>query len=445
MSATSSHELVDVQALRVGMFVHLEGGWMAHPFPLSRFKITSAEQIATIRSLGLKRVRWEPQLSDVIDDAAGLPANADDGAATAPAASALPAAPIVSAEVAEPAAPVQSPEAQARAAHRRQLARQREALQVCERQFAEAAGACGELTRLAAAKPQEAGAQAQALSRALLDKMLDGQEMCLQLLGVAAGGKAAAHALNVTILSLLLGRRLGLNDADMLDLGVGALVHDIGKLELPDRVRHAEDHFIAAETREYESHVAHGVQQARRMGLALGATLVVAQHHEASDGSGFPQRHGGDKLTLPARVVALVNRYDNLCNPNLAARAVTPHEALALLFAAQAQRFDKAVLGSFIKMMGVYPPGSTVQLSDDRYALVVNVNAARPLKPSVLVHEPKVPRDDALVLDLQTRPELGIRRSVKPQQLPPAALAYLAPARRVAYFFEPARELEGGS
>ena len=65
MSATTPHELIDVQALRVGMFVHLDGGWMAHPFPLSRFKIVSADQIATIRSLGLKRVRWEPQLSDV--------------------------------------------------------------------------------------------------------------------------------------------------------------------------------------------------------------------------------------------------------------------------------------------------------------------------------------------------------------------------------------------
>jgi hypothetical protein len=73
---------------------------------------------------------------------------------------------------------------------------------------------------------------------------------------------------------------------------------------------------------------------------------------------------------------------------------------------------------------------------------VVNVNAARPLKPSVLVHDPRVPREDALVLDLQSQPGLSIRRSVKPLQLPPPALNYLAPAKRVAYFFEPARELD---
>jgi len=90
----------------------------------------------------------------------------------------------------------------------------------------------------------------------------------------------------------------------------------------------------------------------------------------------------------------------------------------------------------------VYPPGSAVQLTDDRYALVVGVNSMRPLKPRVMVHEAKVPRDEALVLDLESVPGLGIRRSVRPQQLPPASLEYLAPRPRVAYFFEPAREAE---
>ena len=89
--------------------------------------------------------------------------------------------------------------------------------------------------------------------------------------------------------------------------------------------------------------------------------------------------------------------------------------------------------------MGVYPPGSVVQLTDDRYAIVVGVNSMRPLKPRVMVHDAKVPRDEALVLDLESSPGLGIRRSIRPQQLPPASLDYLAPRPRVAYFFEPAR------
>ena len=119
--------------------------------------------------------------------------------------------------------------------------------------------------------------------------------------------------------------------------------------------------------------------------------------------------------------------------------------SLSLLFAQAKSKFDTAILGAFIKMMGVYPAGSTVQLTDDRYALVVGVNSSRPLKPRVLVHEPRVPRDEALVLDLEATEGLGIRRSLRPQQLPDAALAYLAPRPRVAYFFEPARAPDPGT
>jgi hypothetical protein len=141
-------------------------------------------------------------------------------------------------------------------------------------------------------------------------------------------------------------------------------------------------------------------------------------------------------MTAAARIVSLVNRYDNLCNPNLPAHALTPHEALSLLFAQGKTKFDTAILGAFIRMMGVYPAGSTVQLTDDRYAMVVGVNSSRPLKPRVLVHEARVPRDEALIVDLEALQGLGIRRSVKPQQLPVASLEYLSPRPRVSYFFE---------
>jgi hypothetical protein len=175
------------------------------------------------------------------------------------------------------------------------------------------------------------------------------------------------------------------------------------------------------------------------MGLTQGATLVVAQHHEHADGSGFPLKLNTDRMSPLARIVALVNRYDNLCNPHIVAKALTPHEALSMLFAQSKTKFDTAILGAFIKMMGVYPPGSAVQLTDDRYALVVSVNSSRPLKPRVLVHEHGVPRDEALVLDLE-QADVGIRRSLRPNQLPATTLAYLAPRPRVAYFFEPARD-----
>jgi hypothetical protein len=99
-------------------------------------------------------------------------------------------------------------------------------------------------------------------------------------------------------------------------------------------------------------------------------------------------------------------------------------------------QFDPKVLMPFIRMMGVYPPGSVVELTDGRFALVVSVNAARPLKPNVIIYEPRIPREEALVEDLEQAGDLGIRRSLKPLQLPKAAFDYLSPRQRICYFFE---------
>jgi HD-GYP domain-containing protein (c-di-GMP phosphodiesterase class II) len=230
----------------------------------------------------------------------------------------------------------------------------------------------------------------------------------------------------------------------MLDVGIGALLHDVGKLELPERVRRIDPQSAPADQALYREHVARGVAQGKRLGLSPGALLVIAQHHEMADGSGFPQKLSVDRMTAAARIVALVNRYDNLCDPALPAHALTPHEALSLIFAQTRSKFDASMLNAFIRMMGVYPPGSAVQLTDDRFALVTNVNSTRPLKPRVLVFDPTVPADEALQISLEQHGDLGIRRSLRPQQLPADALQYLSPRQRVIYFFEPAQATSPG-
>ena len=440
MKSDTVIETIEVAALTIGMHIHLDGGWMSHPFPRSSFKISSQDQIATLRSLGLQRVRWSPQDSD-----SGFSTSHGDTTSRAepigmPGVRPASTAPLAAA-TAEPAAPPALPDVAA-APHpqdlqRAALAAQRAALAACERQFADAARAAKQVFDGATAQPVAARQSAQALTQRLVDQMIGTQELCIRLLSEGAGDKVSAHALNVSVISLLMGRTFNLSAADMLDLGLGALLHDIGKAELPERLRHREEHFSAAEHKLYETHVALGIAQARRMELAPGASLVIAQHHELIDGSGFPLKLQSDRTTVPSRIVALVNRYDKLCNPANPTKAITPHEAVALMFAQGKNKYDPAILGAFIKMMGVYPAGSAVQLTDDRYALVVGVNSSRPLKPKVLVHEAGVPRDEALVLDLETVSGLGIRRSLKPTALPPRTLDYLSPRPRVSYFFEP--------
>ncbi len=412
-------ELVDSKSLRIGMFVELDVGWLAHPFPTGSFKISSGKQIDTIRGLGLERVRVNLAKSDP---------DPEQVAAAA-------AKPVDVALAAERAQAAQR-EALQRQQRAEQLASQQRSLQQCERRFGDAVRQYKKMLETIPTQPKAAAEHCSTLVHSFVGDMLGEGDSAIRLLSEAAGDKSSMHPVNVTIVSLLLGKAMGLGQAELVDLGMAAFLHDVGKAQLPDRVRWLEENFSTAEYKLYQEHVAQSVQVAKTMELSKGALLAIAQHHELADGSGFPLRAKGESMTVGARILALVNRYDNLCNPSRPATAMTPHESLSLIFAQLKTRFDTAALSAFIRMMGVYPPGSVVQLIDERYGMVVSVNSSRPLKPRIIVHDPGVSKHEALILDLEHAPNIGIRRSLKPAGLPSAAMDFLAPRQRVSYFFE---------
>lgn len=415
-------QFIDVKHLRIGLFVELDIGWMAHPFPSGSFKISSAKQIETILGLGLTRVRYVPEKSD--------PAPEEETTASADATGSVQDA------IAHEKVQALQREQMQRKQRADLLSAQQQSLEACERRFGEAVRQYRKTLELVHAQPVQAAGQCHTMVTGFVDDMLGDGESSIRLLTETAGDKSAMHPVNVTIVSLLLGKAMGLAQADMLDLGMAAFLHDMGKVELPDRVRWPEENFSTAEYKLYQEHVTQSVKMAKTMALSKGALLAIAQHHELVDGSGFPSRIAGEQMTVASRILALVNRYDNLCNPSRPGAALTPHEALSLIFAQLKTRFDAAVLSGFIRMMGVYPPGSVVQLVDERYASVVSVNSSRPLKPRVIVHEPGVPKHEALIVDMEHAPNIGIRRSLKPSSLPIAAMDYLAPRQRISYFFE---------
>ena len=192
---------IAVEDLRVGMFIFLDLGWLSHPFPLSSFRIVSADQIATLRGLKLAHVRWSPEKSDLSAAEAAIEVATD-----------APAASEHSPAVATPT--LVEVAAQQR---RQELLAQREATQRCERQHAEASRAWREASDLVGSRPQDAGRNTEQLTRAILDKMLGDDDIGIRL--VAGGGdRLAAHALNVTVISLLIARTMGFTEAELLDL-----------------------------------------------------------------------------------------------------------------------------------------------------------------------------------------------------------------------------------
>ena len=417
MTEAQTHYLEPSQ-LRIGLYIYLDMGWMDHPFPVSSFEIRTEEQLYKLRSLGLSKIRYSPEKSQAESKPVAAPK------------------PVV-VEITE------SSEARAAKQRKALLASQQASLMVCERQFGQATQDFKHLSEVVHAQPKVAQETAVKLVQGMLDGILQEEETAIRLLAEKAGEKTALHSVNVTIISLLLGKALDLPKDDMLELGIGALLHDVGKMELPDRLRWHDDLSNMAERQLYQSHVAHGVNMARKMHLSPSATLLIAQHHEFADGSGYPSQISGDKMTSLSRIISLVNRFDNLCNPSNVAMAVTPHEALSQLFTKNKSQSDTHTLTAFIKMMGIYPPGSVVQLSDERYAMVVSVNSARPIKPRVIIHDPQVPIDEAIIINLEHESEIGIRRSLKPIQLPKAVYDYLSPRKRLCYFFERASDMHG--
>ena len=115
---------------------------------------------------------------------------------------------------------------------------------------------------------------------------------------------------------------------------------------------------------------------------------------------------------------------------------MTPHEALSLMFAQRRAKFDTRALQVMIRCLGVYPPGTVVKLSNDAIALVSSVNPAKPLRPWVTVYDASIPKDEAIMLDLEEEPDINIAKALRPIQLPPEVYEYLSPRKRVTYYFD---------
>lgn len=424
MSEAENRQYLTPDQLCVGLFIHLDLGWMDHPFTFSSFKIKSQDQIDTIRSLGLARVRFDPARSDVKP--------------LAPAAHPPPAP-------AEPAIPAsENPAVAAKRLRIEKLSKQRAAIAECERKFQGAATAVKNITKNLFARPQESLREAGELVGQMVDSMLTDKDVAIHLMNdKVAGEEVYFHSLNVAVLSMILGKELKLAADDIRTLGIGAMFHDIGMVEIPEKITLKTDPLTRAEIDFMRQHVQYGIDIGKRVGLTPGALAIIAQHHEYIDGSGYPKGAKGEKIYPLAKIITLVNDYDELCNHINPAESMTPHEALSLMFSQHRNRYDPPALKMLVRCLGVYPPGTIVKLSNDIIGMVVSVNSSKPLKPSVLIYDAEIPKNEAIILDLEAEPEINISKSIKPGQLPRQIYDYLSPRRRMTYFFDPSQQGSG--
>jgi len=414
-----SIKTISTEQLCVGLYVMLDVPWLDHSFARNSFRIKNEEQLKAIKALGLKTIRIESTLCEC--KPLPMPEAAQEAKP----------------EIAEPT-PEEQAFINAKKLRIEKLVAERESISRCEKEYQKSATAIKNINRNLFARPEEAYKSADQLTQQMLESMLAEKEIAIHLMNdKIAGEETYYHSLNVAILSMMLAKELQFADDDIKTLGMGCLFHDIGKVEIPDRIVNARHELSKSEQNLFQQHCAYGYKIGEKIGLPKGALDIILQHHECADGSGYPMHVTTEKISLLSRIVCIVNAYDNHLNRPNPADSLSPYDALVLMFAHQRKLFDASVLNIFIRCMGVYPPGTVVRLNDGSYGMVVSVNSGKPLRPTILIYDPSVPKNEAIIIDLSTESELEVKSSIKPDALPQEIYAYLSPRKRVAYYFDP--------
>jgi len=413
--------LIDASQLRPGVYVRLPVPWAEHPFMFNAFVIADEEQARQVAALKLPQLFCDLarcKVPPLVKPAAESPSD-----------------PAAVAEAARLATlrTRQMTEKQARA---KVMAELRARLDKAQKHYVGAAKAVGSALQDFARNPEESVRQVSEVSLQSTAALLADPDSAIVLIAEKAQADgAAAHSLSVMTLSLLLGKQARLPEEALHTLGVAALFHDIGKLGLPATVLRNPTRNKHEEA-FYQEHCRRGQQAALACGqLAPAVVDAILHHHERANGSGFPDHLAGKEIQVAARVVAIADRFDNLTNPVDTRRAVSPSEALSLLWTREQKFFDHALLQIFIRAMGVFPPGSIVQLSDGRVgAVVISAESEKPLCPQVMLYDPDVPRRQAIIIDLAREDGLRVDRALRLQERPSDELDYLLPRRRLNWF-----------
>ncbi|MFK8048759.1 MAG: HD-GYP domain-containing protein [Halioglobus sp.] len=212
------------------------------------------------------------------------------------------------------------------------------------------------------------------------------------------------HSLGAAIWSVSLGRQLGLPRHDLRSLAMGCMLMDVGKLRVDPDLLKAERKLTLEETAQMAGHVSYGLEIIKESGLMNQDVIdMVAHHHERFDGSGYPNGLTENQIPAFARIAAIVDTYDAVTSNRSYAPAISPAEAIRLLYKSRDEDFQAELVEAFIQAVGIYPAGTLVELSSGEVGVVVAEYRTRRLRPKVmlLLNKDKKHLPAPRVIDLQ--------------------------------------------
>jgi putative nucleotidyltransferase with HDIG domain len=214
----------------------------------------------------------------------------------------------------------------------------------------------------------------------------------------------AEHSLRVAIYAIALGRELNLRQGELEHLGVCGMLHDVGKIKVPNEILNKPGALTAQELLIMQSHASEGRKLLMSNQQVTAAAVDVAYaHHERVDGRGYPRGLDAARIPYFAKIVAVVDAYDAINSDRVYSKGRSSLESLRILFEARDSHFDAELVGLFVRRIGIYPPGEIVEMSNGEVGIIVACSTLSKLKPRVL-----------LVLDAQKLP--GAERVIDLEQ-----------------------------
>ncbi|MDD2586220.1 MAG: HD-GYP domain-containing protein [Syntrophomonadaceae bacterium] len=221
----------------------------------------------------------------------------------------------------------------------------------------------------------------------IIDELISNMNVLISLSDIRAfDDYTFAHSVNVCILSIMTGITAGYNDLQLKELGIGALLHDIGKINIDKAILNKPGELNKEEFAEVKRHTVYGFNILRQYDdVPLLSAHVALQHHERWDGNGYPRQLAGENIHEYARIVAVADVYDALLadRPYRSSYSVT--QTLIILKRMCDIYLDSRFVTALISNIAIYPIGSIVQLNTGNIGIVVDVNKQQPTRPVIKI------------------------------------------------------------
>lgn len=233
----------------------------------------------------------------------------------------------------------------------------------------------------------------------IVDEILNNQNMMINMVDLKVfDDYTYYHCVNVAVLSVVLGVSLGLKRQDLCDLGIGAILHDIGKVFIKKEILCKEGPLSDAEFAEMRNHSSLGYDYiSTRFNINHSAKRAILEHHEKYDGTGYPNQLKGENISLFGRIIAIADVYDAMTSDRPYRKGIMPSEVVEFLMGSTHSAFDPELVLLFIRRIAPYPVGSYVRLSNNHIGMVVKNYSDFCMRPKVRIfkhgHQDVTPYD----------------------------------------------------